>query len=98
MSAIDPTNNTGLIIDDFINYAISHLSTIGGVINTTSLYPPLQTPGPAVIFKEVWLSGCLLNGKDLLAEWALRPVASLVSDRQFLLTTWVRAYHCPAHN
>ena len=49
MSAIDPTNNTGLIIDDFINYAISHLSTIGGVINTTSLYPPLQTPGPAVI-------------------------------------------------
>jgi hypothetical protein len=49
MSAIDPTNNTGLIIDDFINYAISHLSTIGGTINTVSLYPPLQTPGPAVI-------------------------------------------------
>lgn len=49
MSAIDPTNNTGLIIDDFINYANAHLGTVSGVINTVSLYPPLQTPGPAVI-------------------------------------------------
>ena len=49
MSAIQPTNNTGLIIDDFINYANAHLSTLSGVINTISLYPPLQTPGPAVI-------------------------------------------------
>ena len=49
MSAIEPTNNTGLIIDDFINYANAHLSTISGIINTISLYPPLQTPGPAVI-------------------------------------------------
>jgi hypothetical protein len=49
MSVIEPTNSTGLIIDDFINYATAHLSTISGVINTISLYPPLQTPGPAVI-------------------------------------------------
>jgi predicted chitinase len=49
MSVIEPTNSTGLIIDDFINYANAHLSTISGIINTISLYPPLQTPGPAVI-------------------------------------------------
>jgi predicted chitinase len=49
MSVIQPTNSTGLIIDDFINYANAHLSTISGIINTISLYPPLQTPGPAVI-------------------------------------------------
>ena len=49
MSAIDPTNNTSLIIDDFINYANAHLSTVGGVISTISLYPPLQTPGPGII-------------------------------------------------
>jgi hypothetical protein len=49
MSAIDPTNNTGLIIDDFINYANAHLGSVSGVINTVSTYPPLQTPGPGVI-------------------------------------------------
>lgn len=49
MSIISPNNNTSLIIDDFINYATAHLSTISGVINTVSLYPPLQTPGPGVI-------------------------------------------------
>lgn len=49
MSIISPNNNTSLIIDDFINYATAHLSTIGGVINTVSLYPPLQTPGPGLI-------------------------------------------------
>ena len=49
MSIISPNSNTSLIIDDFINYATAHLSTIGGVINTVSLYPPLQTPGPGVI-------------------------------------------------
>jgi len=49
MSIISPNNNTSLIIDDFINYATAHLSTISGVINTISLYPPIQTPGPGVI-------------------------------------------------
>ena len=37
MSVIQPTNSTGLIIDDFINYANAHLSTISGIINTISL-------------------------------------------------------------
>lgn len=49
MSIIAPTNNTGLIIDDFINYATSHLSTVSGIINTVSLYPPAGTPGPGIM-------------------------------------------------
>jgi len=49
MSIITPNSNTTLIIDDFITYATKHLSTVSGIINTVSLYPPLQTPGPGVI-------------------------------------------------
>jgi hypothetical protein len=49
MSAIKPTDNTGLIIDEFIRYATQHLNTVTGVISTTSLYPPVGTPGPGVI-------------------------------------------------
>ena len=44
MSVIPPTKNAALIVDDFISYATLHLSTISGVINTVSLYPPLGTP------------------------------------------------------
>jgi hypothetical protein len=49
MSLLQPTNNTSIIIDDFIAYATAHLQTVGGVINTVSLYPPLGTPGPGVV-------------------------------------------------
>lgn len=49
MPALPPNNNTGLNLDLFIAYAIQHLGTVGGMIYTTSLYPPLGTPGPAMI-------------------------------------------------
>jgi predicted chitinase len=49
MSVIPPNNNTTLIIDDFINYATAHLSTVSGIVNTVSLYPPLATPAPGVL-------------------------------------------------
>lgn len=49
MSAIRPTNNTGLIVDEFIRYATQHLNTVTGVISTTSLFPPVGTPGPGII-------------------------------------------------
>lgn len=49
MAAIPPTNNTGLIVDEFIRYATVHLSTISGVATTVSLYPPLATPGPGIV-------------------------------------------------
>ena len=49
MSIIPPTKNSALIIDDFIMYATQHLSTVSGVINTVSSYPPVGTPGPGII-------------------------------------------------
>jgi hypothetical protein len=49
MSIQLPTKNTAAIIDDFILYANAHLSTVGGVVTTVSLYPPLSTPGPGII-------------------------------------------------
>ena len=49
MSVIPPTKNSAIIVDDFISYATLHLSTVSGIINTVSLYPPLGTPGPGVI-------------------------------------------------
>ena len=49
MSVIPPTKNSALIVDDFISYATTHLSTVSGVINTVSLYPPIGTPGPGII-------------------------------------------------
>lgn len=49
MSAINPTNNTGLIVDDFISYATNHLNSIKGTIYTVSLYPPIGTPNIGVL-------------------------------------------------
>jgi hypothetical protein len=59
MAAINPTNNTGIIIDEFIAYADNHLKTVMGTVTTVSswgvgpppfLIPtPVQTPGPAII-------------------------------------------------
>jgi putative chitinase len=49
MSAVRPTDNTGVIVDEFIRYATQHLTTVTGIISTTSLYPPLGTPGPGII-------------------------------------------------
>lgn len=46
---IPPSTDTKNVIDLFILYAQTHLLTVGGIITTTSLYPPLLTPGPAVI-------------------------------------------------
>ena len=49
MSALPPTKNAAVIVDDFISYASLHLSTVSGIINTVSLYPPVGTPAPGVI-------------------------------------------------
>jgi hypothetical protein len=49
MSVIPPNNNTTLIVDDFINYATAHLSTVSGIVNTLSLYPPVATALPGVL-------------------------------------------------
>jgi GH24 family phage-related lysozyme (muramidase) len=55
MAAINPTNNTGLIVDEFISYATNHLNSVEGIISTVSLYAagpppsPVQVPGPGII-------------------------------------------------
>jgi hypothetical protein len=49
MSAITPTKNTGLIVDEFIRYATNHLTTVSGIITTVSLYPPAGTPSPGIV-------------------------------------------------
>ena len=49
MSLIPPNNNSSIIVDDFILYAIAHLNTISGVANTISLYPPIGTPAPGIV-------------------------------------------------
>ena len=49
MSALQPTNNPELIVNDFIQYAQSHLATVSGIVNTVSIYPPLGTPSPGVV-------------------------------------------------
>ena len=42
-----PNNTPTLLIDSFILAATIHLSTISGIINTTSLYPSVPAPIPA---------------------------------------------------
>ncbi len=49
MAAIPPTNNTGLIVDEFIRYATIHLTTVSGMATTVSLYPPASTPAPGIV-------------------------------------------------
>ena len=48
-TTLKPTNQTELIIDEFIKYAIKHLTTVSGIINTISLYPPASISGPGII-------------------------------------------------
>jgi len=49
MSVIDPTKNTGIIVDDFITYAQGHLSTVSGLVYVTALYPPGPPPAPGIV-------------------------------------------------
>jgi putative chitinase len=49
MSILQPTNRSEIVVDDFIQYATNHLTTISGVVNTLSLYPPIGTPSPGVV-------------------------------------------------
>ena len=44
---LSPNNNTALIVDQFISAATLHLTTVSGIIQTTSLYPSVPTPIPS---------------------------------------------------
>jgi GH24 family phage-related lysozyme (muramidase) len=49
MAAINPTDNTSLIVDEFIQHATTHLLSVNGIVNTLSLYPPIPTPSPGIV-------------------------------------------------
>jgi GH24 family phage-related lysozyme (muramidase) len=49
MAAINPTDNTSLIVDEFIQHATTHLLSVSGIVNTLSLYPPIPTPSPGIV-------------------------------------------------
>jgi len=50
MSAITPTQQTALIVDEFINYAIAHLLTVGGTITGQAVYPGVPAaPAPIAL-------------------------------------------------
>jgi predicted chitinase len=44
MAAVPPSKNTPKIIEEFIRYAQQHLTTITGLINTTSVFPGAPSP------------------------------------------------------
>ena len=44
-----PTDNSEVFLDQLIASITTHLPTIKGTFLTTSLYPPLLTPGPGVV-------------------------------------------------
>ena len=49
MAAINPTDISDLIVDEFIRNATTHLTTVSGIANTLSLYPPIPTPSPGIV-------------------------------------------------
>ena len=49
MAALNPNDNSALIVDEFIRNATTHLTTISGIVNTLSLYPPVPTPSPGIL-------------------------------------------------
>lgn len=44
---IPPNNSASLMIDQFVVAATTHLLSVGGIINTISLYPSAPSPIPA---------------------------------------------------
>jgi hypothetical protein len=66
MSALQPNNEPGLLIDEFIKYAQAHLKTVGGSIGTLSSYPAaLGAPLPGVI---AWTGFLVEGAKQSAAE------------------------------
>lgn len=84
MSLIPPTKNTELIINDFILYATGHLATVGGIINTTSLFPaaPSPIPGPGVI---LWTGYQIPPAKPPIPKLDTTPV--IMNEQQLVIST-----------
>jgi predicted chitinase len=74
MAAIQPTKNTGLIVDEFIRYANQHLLTVKGMITTVSTYAGPST-APGVV---MW------NGYQVAGAKSSRDGASKTASELFI--------------
>ena len=63
MSAVQPTKNTGLIVDEFIRYANQHLLTVKGMITTVSTYAGPSTAPGVVMWNGYQVAGAK-NSRD----------------------------------
>jgi hypothetical protein len=73
---LSPNDNRELIIDQFINAATQHLTTVSGIILTTSLYPsaPSPIPAPGVIS---WTGYTIPPAKPAVASVISTDIANL---------------------
>jgi putative chitinase len=91
MSAVQPTKNTGLIVDEFIRYANNHLLSVRGMITTVSGYPgPTTAPG-VVDWKGYQVAGAKNSrdnssntNNDLFIGEDANPNNTPLTDAQYL--------------
>ena len=91
MSAVEPTKNTGLIVDEFIRYANQHLLTVKGMAITLSTYPgPATAPGVVMWngYKVPGASnsrdGASTEANDIFIGEDTNPNNEPLTDAQFL--------------
>jgi GH24 family phage-related lysozyme (muramidase) len=88
MAAVNPTNFTSLIVDEFIQYATRHLNTITGSVTTLSLYPPIPTPSPGIlIWKGYTIPPASTITSDLRDTMVANEVNKIPDDGSYQLET-----------
>lgn len=91
MSAVQPTKNTGLIVDEFIRYANQHLLTVKGMITTISGYPGPSTAPGVVMWNGYQVAGAKTSrdgastaNNDLFIGEDANPNNKPLTDAQYL--------------
>ena len=88
MAAVNPTNFTSLIVDEFIQYATRHLNTITGSVTTLSLYPPIPTPSAGIlIWKGYTIPPASTITSDLRDTMVANEVNKIPDDGSYQLET-----------
>jgi putative chitinase len=91
MSAVQPTKNTGLIVDEFIRYANTHLLTVKGMITTVSAYPGPSTAPGIVMWNGYQVAGAKssrdgasTSASDLFIGNDISPNDTPLTEAQYL--------------
>ena len=91
MSAVQPTKNTGLIVDEFIRYANQHFLTVKGMITTVSAYPGPSTAPGVVMWNGYQVAGAKNSrdgvstaANDLFIGQDLNPNNTPLTEAQYL--------------